>query len=154
MVEPDDLKTFEIFRSFTDDQLKQLANITSKKTFRANALVYKQGEKAREVFVVSRGLISLRGVRSEDELVVAFEVRERGDLFGASSFMKRQLYTSTALCLEETEVFAIDTGKLLDRCESDAQLGYQFMRTIAELYFDRYETAKTELGMPVAVDSK
>lgn len=154
MTDCNDLKVFELFSGFGEKQLKQLADITSKKTFKINTYVYKQGDRAKEMFLVSRGLVSVLGIKAEDELAVAFEARERGDLFGAACFMKAQRYTSTAVCLEETELYAIDSDKLYELCENDSELGYRLMKKVAQLYFDRYETAKKELGIPVAMDRR
>lgn len=149
-VECRELEVFELFKGFAEKQLKQLVNITRKKSFRMNTHVYEEGDRAKEMFLVSRGLISIRAIKAGDELAVAFEARERGDLFGAACFMKAEQYTSTAVCLEETEVYAIDSDRLYELCEKDSELGYRLMKKVARLYFDRYETAKRELGMPIA----
>jgi len=148
MVEPKDLKALELFSVLSE--LEELAKITNRKTYKANSYVYKQGDRAKEMFAVNRGLVSLRGIKSGDELTIAFEVRERGDLFGAAWFMQSEKYTLHAVCLEETEVFAIHAAKLYELCETDSELGYRLMKKVAQLYFDRYEAAKKELGIPMA----
>jgi hypothetical protein len=64
--------------------------------------------------------------------------------------MKDQIYTLTAVCLEDTELLVIDAGRLSKVCELDFELGYRLMKKVAQLYFDRFEVAKRELGVPVA----
>jgi len=150
MVEVSELKGIEFFSTLSDEQLQEVANITSRRSFRANALIYRQGQSAGELFIIEKGLVSLRGLKSEEDLMLAFELCEPGDLFGAASLLKDQTYTLDAVCVENTDVFVIDAHGLSRLCERDFELGYRLMMEIAQLYFDRYEVAKRELGVPMA----
>jgi CRP-like cAMP-binding protein len=48
-------------------------------------------------------------------------------------------------CIEDSEVMAIDADKLSDLCEKDPVVGYKLMVKIAQVYFERYKTAKRDL---------
>jgi CRP/FNR family transcriptional regulator, cyclic AMP receptor protein len=145
MVDVSELKKLEIFSIFSDKQLDQLAKMTDKKKFKANSHVYEHGERAKYLFVVTKGLVSLRELKPGDTVGIAFEMRERGELFGAACFMKPQQYTLTGVCMEESEVLAIDADKLYDLCEADAEVGFKLMKKVAMLYFERYKNAKRQL---------
>ena len=116
-----------------------------RKATRIHDHIYERGNAAKHLFVVKKGLVSLRRIDPGDEVGIAFETREPGGLFGAASFMKPQEYTLTAVCLEDTEVMAIDADKLFELCEKDPAVGYQLMLKIAQIYFERYKTAKRSL---------
>jgi CRP/FNR family transcriptional regulator, cyclic AMP receptor protein len=150
MVGADELRALDLFSAFSDKQLQELARITTKRAYRSNALIYTQGQPANEIFIIRKGSVSLRSFKSGDEVVLAFELCEPGDFFGAASLMKDKIYTLTALCLEGTETLVIDADKLLTLCEDDFELGFKLMKKVAQLYFDRYEVAREELGIPVA----
>jgi CRP-like cAMP-binding protein len=145
MVDVSELKRIELFNVFSDQQLEKLAKITEKQAYGVHSHVYEHGDRAKYLFVVCKGLVSLRELNPEDQIGIAFEMRERGECFGAACFMKPQQYTLTGVCLEDSEVFAIDAEKLLDLCETDAELGYKLMKKVAGLYFDRYKAAKRQL---------
>ena len=145
MVEVSDLKKLELFETFADKHLEEIAEITEKKSFKKHSHVYKRGKGAKHLFVVNKGRVSLRGIDPGDEVGIAFETRDPGGLFGAASFVKPQEYTLTAICLEDTEVMAIDADKLFEMCEKDPALGYQLMLKIAQIYFERYKVAKRSL---------
>jgi CRP/FNR family transcriptional regulator, cyclic AMP receptor protein len=145
MVDVSELKKFEMFSVFSDKQLDQLAKMTDKKKYKANAHVYEHGERAKYLFVVTKGLVSLRELKPGDTVGIAFEMRERGELFGAACFMKPQQYTLTGVCMEDSEVLAIDADKLYDLCEADAEVGFKLMKKVAMLYFERYKNAKRQL---------
>ena len=76
---------------------------------------------------------------------IAFETRESGEIFGAAAFMHPQHYTLTAVCIEDSEVMAIHADKLSDLCEKDPAVGYKLILKIAQIYFERYKSAKRNL---------
>jgi len=145
MLKASDLAKWELFTAFSEKHLGELAKITAKKSYKKHAHVYERGDPAKHLFVVSKGLVSLRRIEPGDVVGIAFEMREPGTLFGAAAFMEPQEYTLTAVCLEDTEVMAIDADKLSELCEKDPAVGYKLMLRIARVYFERYKTAKRSL---------
>lgn len=145
MVDVAELRKFELFGIFADSQLNQLAKITEKKNYKTFSHVYEKGERARHIYVVVKGLVSLRELQPGDQVGIGFEMRERGELFGAACFMKPREYTLTAVCLEDSELIEIDADKLFDLCEKDPDMGYKLMKKFARLYFERYKVAKRQI---------
>ena len=145
MVEAYKMAYMELFELLSDEQLEEIAKITEKKSYKIHDHIYERGTAAKHLFVVKKGLVSLRRIDPEDEVGIAFETREPGGLFGAASFMEPQQYTLTAVCQEDTEVMAIDADKLFELIEKDPVVGYQLMLKIAQIYFERYKTAKRSL---------
>jgi CRP-like cAMP-binding protein len=151
MVDSNDLRQLDFFNVFSGDHLREVGLISDKRHYKANQIIYTRGEKAGSLFLVCRGMVSLRDSKPGDPgSSLAFEICERGDLLGVAYFTEHQSYTLAAVCLEDTELIAIDAEKLHDLCEADPLLGYRLMKRIAQIYFIRYETAKRELGFPVA----
>ena len=145
MVQAAELKKFDFFAVFSEQQVEKVAGITEKKSYKANERIYEHGDRAKDMFVVTKGLVSLRELKPGDQVGIAFEMRERGELFGAACFMRPQNYTLTAVCMEDSEVLAINADRLFEFCENDPALGYKLMTKIAQLYFDRYRNAKRQL---------
>jgi CRP/FNR family transcriptional regulator len=145
MAEVKDIKKVELFGVLSDEQLDKISKIAEKKSFKKGAYIYQKGDRAKEIFVVLKGLVSLREINPGDQFGVGFESRERGDFFGAACFMKPQEYTLTAVCKENVEVLAINADKLFQLCEQDTGLGYQFMTKVAQIYFERYKVAKRQI---------
>ena len=145
MVDASELAYVKVFELLSDEQLEEIAKITDKQTYRVRDHIYERGNTAKHLFVVKKGRVSLRRIDPGDEVGLAFETREPGELFGAASFMKPQEYTLTAICMEDTEVMAIDGDKLFRLCEKYPAVGYGLMLKIAQIYFERYKTAKRSL---------
>jgi CRP/FNR family transcriptional regulator len=145
MVTISDLKHLKIFSDFLEDELVDLAFITKKMDYNKLETIYKRGDEARYLFVISSGRVSLRLIEPGDRHGVAFEERSRGEMFGVAIFMMPPKYTLTALCLEDTEVLALDAEDLKSVCERRTEIGYKLMKKIAQIYLDRYKHAKIEL---------
>jgi CRP-like cAMP-binding protein len=145
MVEASEMAYLKVFDLLSDDQLEEVAKITEKESYKIHDHIYERGNPATHLFVVKKGLVSLRRIDPGDEVGIAFETREPGELFGAASFMQPQEYTLTAVCLQDTTVMAIDADKLFELCHRDPAVGYELMLKIAQIYFERYKTAKRNL---------
>jgi len=145
MTKVDDFNKFDFFNAFSEKQLAELAKVTEKKTFKKGSEIYKEGERANHIFLVSKGWVSLRKVDPERDIGISFENREKGELFGTACFMKPQEYTLNAVCMEDSEVMAMDADKLFDLFQKDYQIGYLFLREVAKVYFERYKSVKRQL---------
>lgn len=145
MTKVGDFNKFDFFNAFSEKQLAEIAKITETKTFKKGSEIYKEGDRANHIFLVSKGWVSLRKVSPERDIGISFENREKGELFGTACFMKPQEYTLNALCMEDSEVMAIDADKLFDLFQKDYQIGYLFLREIAKVYFERYKSVKRQL---------
>ena len=145
MLNADDLKKTKTFETFTEKQLEELSKITVKKAFKTSHKIYRSGTPARNIFVVAEGLVNLREWNPEDKFSIGFETLDEGHLFGCASLTEHKNYTLNALCLEDTQVLAIEADKLFKLCERDPDLGYKIIKEIAQTYFQRYLTAKRQL---------
>ena len=145
MTKVGDFNKFDFFNAFSEKQLVEIAKITETKTFKKGSEIYKEGDRANHIFMVSKGWVSLRKIDPERDLGISFENREKGELFGTACFMKPQEYTLNAVCMEDSEVMAMDADKLFDLFQKDYQIGYLFLKEIAKVYFERYKSVKRQL---------
>ena len=145
MTKVGDFNKFDFFNAFSEKQLAELIKVTETKTFKKGSEIYKEGDRANYIFLVSKGWVSLRKVDPERDIGISFENREKGELFGTACFMKPQEYTLTAICMEDSEILIMDADKLFDLFQKDYQIGYLFLKEIAKVYFDRYKSVKRQL---------
>jgi len=139
MEELADLRQHEVFGVFPNIQLLKLGEITKKRVYRENEPVYKRGDSARHLFLVRKGLVSLQDTEPGGLEGISIETCGPGQVFGVASLMKPLEYSLTAVCLEDSEVLAIEAKPLLRLCEEEPGLSNWFMMTIAHLYFSRYD---------------
>jgi CRP-like cAMP-binding protein len=140
-----DFKKFDFFHAFSEDQLKELMKVTEKKTFKKGVQIYKEGDRANKIYIVSRGWVKLKKLDPEKDIDISFENRGKGELFGAACFMKPQEYTLNAICMEDSEVIVMNADDLFDLFHKDYQIGYLFIKEISKVYFERYKSVKRQL---------
>ena len=86
-----------------------------------------------------KGLVSIRDTEPGELQGILVETCGPGQVFGVSSLMKPRQHSLTAVCVEDSEVLAIEARPLLKLCEEEPGLGNWFMMTIAHLYFSHHE---------------
>ena len=145
MAEVTGLRQHEIFGVFSDNQLSELARISEKKAYKGLEHIYERGNPATHLFLVNKGLVSLRNIGPVDLMGISFETCGPRALFGTASLLKPHEHTLTAVCMEDSEVIAIEADGLLELCEKNPGLGHCFMLVIAQLFFDRYNRTKKQL---------
>lgn len=145
MIEAGNLKKLEVFKAFSKEQLEELSKITDEKAFKKGDVIYKRGSRANAIYVVIKGMVSLNRLEPGESVGISFEKREKGELFGAACFMEPREYTLTAVCNKDTEVVVINADKLFSMFERDPQMGYKFIRQVAQIYFERYKIAKRQI---------
>jgi len=145
MARVEEFNKFDFFNAFSEKQLAELIKVTGKKTYAKGSDIYKEGDRANQIFIVSKGWVSLRKIDPKKDIGISFENRGRGELFGTACFMKPQEYTLNAMCMEDSEVLAMDADKLFDLFQKDYQIGYLFLKEIATVYFERYKSVKRQL---------
>ena len=145
MVETNDLKKFDTFNLFSEDQLAEIAKITEKKTYEKGAQIYQEGDRANHIFMVTGGHVSMRKIDPGDNIGISFESREKGEMFGTACFMRPQEYTLNSVCMQDSEVMAIDAEKLFELFQKYPEIGYKFLKEVAKIYFERYKIAKRQI---------
>lgn len=145
MIEGIDLRKCQVLDSLSDKHLSELAKGAEKRVYRRQTHVYDRGERATHVFFVIKGLVSLRDIGPGDVVGISYETCDPGKLFGAASLLRAPEYPIAAVCLEDSEVMAIESDRLFDLCRNDPRLGYNVMFSVAQLYFERYKIAKRQV---------
>ena len=143
MVPVADLKKFDLFKDLTEDQVQRVAEITELKKYKRGEDVYRRGAPAKHLFLIKKGTVSLR--RVEEHVGVSFVSRVAGELIGGASLMEPQAYTLTGVCLEDSEIYAIDADKLFTVLQKDTMVGYRTALAVARIYFVLYKNARNQL---------
>lgn len=145
MIKVSELKKLEVFQGFTDEQIAELSVHMEKMNYLKGEKIYDRGSPAKYLFVVMEGIVSLRLLGAGETEGIAFEHRERGEMFGVATFMQPPEYTLTAVCQQDAEILAIDADELHGVCDRCPDIGYRLMKTVAQIYLDRYKQAKIAL---------
>ena len=139
------LKKANLFESLSDDQLKAIAQLGREKTFEPGEEIFKQGQRAKNLYVLLDGVVTLR-IKAEEEIdLMAETLKEAGNVFGTASLMSPYIHNVTARCIKSTKALAMDSGEFQEIIRQDPFIGFEVMTKLAQLYFNRLNTTRAAI---------
>lgn len=111
------LRRWEIFSHFTDEQLVQLAQCTTRNRYAAGAFVVKEGEPTQEAYLIESGGVRIQRKTPYGHFSLA--ALEPGSLFGETSLVDRIPRSGDAVTTAETELIALNPAALAALMERD-----------------------------------
>jgi len=141
MISAGQLKPFDFFSEFTDAELEKVAAIAEEQTYQAGAQMYKKGDPAAYLYLVTKGKIilvldSYMGPH-KPPLQVTLDIITKGESMGWSAVVEPNIYTLGALCIDESAFFAIDAPKLREMMQEDCPMGFKVMKAITKVLSSR-----------------
>jgi signal-transduction protein with cAMP-binding, CBS, and nucleotidyltransferase domain len=132
------LKGHEFFHNLGMEEVEQVSGFSECQTFEQEDRIYTHAQKSDKVYLLLEGSVLLRLPSRDAETKLIVAKIEKGELFGISPLLGAERYPVDALCVEESEVLAIDAGGLQRILKEDCVAGFVIMSEVAKTYFDRY----------------
>jgi CRP-like cAMP-binding protein len=121
------LQEIRFLHDIEPTHLEQIASIAQICDFDTDEIVFREGQTAKDVYLVVSGKLSL-------ELSPSTIYRKHlvsvgpGEMLGWSSFVEQPRFAATAVVVEAARLVQIDGERLRAICEEDREFGYEFMR--------------------------
>lgn len=96
------IKKTDLFKDFTEKEIKSLIPITKTKIYGINEIVFSEGDAGDSFFVIYSGRIEI--VMNNEKIAEL----KRGDFFGEMSLLTGKNRSATVTAIEETEVLVIE----------------------------------------------
>ena len=140
----DGLRNIEFLEDIEDEYVELLATVSERVSFDEAAVIFREGDPAESVFLISSGSVSL------EVCAPALGCRriltiEAGNLLGWSPVLGQSRFTSTARTLSATEAYKISASQILMLCEHDPRFGFAFMRRAALGLAKRLRAARLQV---------
>ncbi|QRN83666.1 cyclic nucleotide-binding domain-containing protein [Chloroflexota bacterium] len=139
------IKSIPWFLELDPESITRLSGIANLCSFNAGDIIFSEGEQHPIFYILLEGKVLLESFVPGHGILPIF-VAESLDVIGWSSLtpMVRQK-TSTARVLEYTAALSFTAESLMELCESDCELGFIFMRRLANIVASRYLNHKLHL---------
>jgi CRP/FNR family cyclic AMP-dependent transcriptional regulator len=143
------LKKATLFNSLSDEQLKAIAKLGNEKTFGPGEEIFKQDQKAKTLYVLLDGAVTLMftvGTEAQEETDLMVETLDQvGSVFGTAALMNPFIYNVTARCAQSARALAIDSAGFREIIQREPIIGFEVMTKLAQLYFNRLNTTRTAI---------
>jgi signal transduction histidine kinase len=130
-----DLKHFDLFEAFKEEELAVIASLCREESYEEGAIVFVEDAPARRFYLVIEGKVSLEKKvqlgRSGSARRAVTSILGPGQIMGWSSLIAPYTYTSTSVCMEPSKMIAIESQALRFLMSQDPAAGLKLMDAIA-----------------------
>jgi len=140
----EDLRSCDFFRDIADEHLQKLAEICREVAFPAQATIFEEYGRAKTVYVVLSGEISV-AICEPDDFCRQIAVVHPGELLGWSPLVGRSRLYDTARTASPVKALAFDGDQLMDFCAANPSFGFEFMRQTARVLSERLSGTRLQL---------
>ncbi len=143
------LEKFELFESLKVEELEELAQICREQTCETGAVLFEEGDTAKDLFLVVDGEVALQmGVElwpGASRRRVTVETAGPGGVLAWSALIGPHILTLSARCLHPTKLIAVSGAELRQFLDRDPQVGYRVIDRIAHLTASRLRETRDKL---------
>jgi CRP-like cAMP-binding protein len=125
-----DLSFVSFFRNLTSEQLAQIVPLIEPCRFSKDDFIFEQGELAESLFIVVQGEVNIR-YKAYDGPEMSVARVGPGGIFGWSAALGREYYTSSAICMEDSQIFRISGRSMRHMCDENPETGVVLLERLA-----------------------
>jgi CRP-like cAMP-binding protein len=137
-VTKDDLKQIVMLGYLNDEMIDQLTPISESKNYPAGDIVFHQGDEAERFYMVRQGKVLLEQ-RIESHITVSLSAIRPGYSFGWSAMLDDEVYSTDALCDEDSRLLSFKAQDLKALFETNHSLGYIMSQRLLRVIKKRYD---------------
>lgn len=136
------LRQAELFKGMNRGFVKGIMDLTKKESFKEGDILFTEGDRAEEFFILLRGRVKLsigEGGR------IVHVVGRPGEAFGWSSLVGRDAYTASAKCMAPTKLLKMGREDIQRILEDDPANGLVFVKRVSVSIGERLVNAYNSL---------
>jgi CRP/FNR family transcriptional regulator, cyclic AMP receptor protein len=125
------LNKVPLFANLTADQLSAIANICSKKTFKAGTILFHEKEPGSVFYIVYSGSVKVftKALSGEEKILSMFRA---GDSFGELSLLDGKPRSASAQTLEDSVLITLTAQNFLDLLRTNFDISLVIMRELCD----------------------
>jgi CRP-like cAMP-binding protein len=130
------LHEYPLFSGLNEEQMQAVMHVAREECFLPEAILFEEGHKADEIFVLVKGRVEETVTIDEAKLSLLRPV-EVGEIVGCPALVPPHIHNCTARSISEIEVLAIDVVGLLDLFAWDCQIARVIQQHVIEALLER-----------------
>ncbi len=132
------------FRGLAPEELNLIGPLFEPFTTPAGTLIFKQGDEATHLYVIQHGAVSIQ-YKPYDGPMITLSHLQPGEIFGWSSVVGGQTYTSDAVATTDLEVLRMRGSDLVRLCMDHPIEGGVILDRLAEAVSPRWTYARQQI---------
>lgn len=131
-------------RGMRPEHIRTVAGCAKNERFEAGQFLFREGEEADQFFVIRHGKVAVQ-VGAPPRGVVTIQTWTDGEILGWSWLLPPYRWRCSAKATELTRVIALDGKCLRQKCEADHDLGYELLKSFADVLARRVDMTYVQL---------
>jgi CRP-like cAMP-binding protein len=125
------LKKVPIFKSFSEERLKNIVNDFRTLTVAKGKDIVFQSDEGTDLFIVLKGLVKVSLLSIDGQELVLTNFRA-GDFFGEMSLIDGRSRSANVIAEEETSLGVLHRDRLLNSMKKDPAIAFDFLTALVE----------------------
>jgi len=151
MIKPELLRIHPVFSSLTQAQLKEVAAISTEKTFETGELVFSEGSPADALCILMTGGIDMFFTIDIDQQPkfhkeFTFGTINPADMFEISALIPPHILTSSGRTTKPSRIISIDGESLRQLNLQDQKLAHKLVYQVSKLAVQRLNNTRVHLA--------
>ena len=121
-----------------------IAGCASNVHFAAGDYIFGEGEAASRFYVIRHGRVALE-IHSPTRGPLVIDTMDEGEVLGWSWLVPPYRYFGDARAVTPVSAIALDGTCLRGKCEADAELGYQLLKRVTTVMYQRLQSTRVRL---------
>lgn len=134
----------ELFKDLTLAHLELISSISESVLLAKERIIFEQGAPANHLFILQDGQVVIRYKPYDGPSLVVAHIAT-GGVFGWSAALHRDIYTSSAIALENSHAFRISGESLQSLCVQCPETGKILLDRLARVVSERLRSTHTEI---------
>jgi CRP-like cAMP-binding protein len=143
-VDVNELESIPLFSGMDKQDLNRIASIFRQEHTARGKVLFLQADPAEGFYVVLTGTVAIR-FKPDDGEPLTIAVIEPGGVFGWSSVLGRERYSSSAVCTTDCNLIRTDGMKFRALFETFTDSGVMMLTRLSELVSHRYDETREQI---------
>jgi CRP/FNR family transcriptional regulator, cyclic AMP receptor protein len=139
------LADHQLLHGMPERDLGWLAQTSSLTRFPAGHRLFEPGGVAKRFWLIRSGQVAL-DLQLPGHGRVVIETLGRGEMVGLSWLARPYQWQYGAKAVQPTEAFEFDANAVRQRCEIDAEFGYELTKRVVGVLIDRLNATRAKLS--------
>jgi CRP-like cAMP-binding protein len=135
-----------IFEDLNEDMIDLLAPMFDVFSCQSGTVIFQQGAQAEFLYVVIDGKVDM-SFKPYDGIPMTISHVDKGGLFGWSAVVGSDIYTSTAVAIEDLEAYRIHGSDLRRFCREHPEAGRDILERLADGVSSRWKDAHKQVQL-------
>jgi len=138
------LGSHPFFAGLNADAMRLIAGCASNVHFAEGEFLFEEGHEANQFWVIRRGRVAMQ-LESPGQGAIVTDTMDEGEVVGWSWLVPPYRFFADGRAVTPVSATALDGACLRGKCEADPELGYQLLKRVTSVMYQRLQSTRIRL---------